>query len=466
MGSHNEAGRRDAFGAVSAPNRDEPFRMIRVRAERRTPLQFHRWRSCWGLLLAALSWATSAQAHKPSDSYLRLVVSNSVVIGQWDIALRDLEFVLGLDADEDGQITWGELKARHPDVSGFALSRLRLSTDTNRLDLRVTDQLVANHTDGTYAVLKFEGQAPQPFERLEVEYRLFFELDPLHRGLLNLEWQGATNAIPSLPKEPMVAFGLTNQAAPHTLTNTAEHSRVAPPTVEPGVITVVFSPAEPIQTFTRASTREDSGFFQYLKEGVHHIWIGTDHILFLLALLLPAVFFHAPAPKRPGGKLEFFPHTRFRPSFANVFKIVTAFTLAHSVTLTLAALEIIQLPSRLVESSIAASIVLAAFNNLRPVFQNRAWMVAFGFGLIHGFGFASVLADLGLPKSTLVTALIAFNLGVELGQLAIVATFLPIAFAFRRTWFYRRLVFRGGSVLVILVAIIWFVERAFDTKIF
>jgi hypothetical protein len=100
-----------------------------------------------------------------------------------------------------------------------------------------------------------------------------------------------------------------------------------------------------------------------------------------------------------------------------------------------------------------------------PLVKERRWVVAFCFGLIHGFGFASVLADLGLPQGALLLALVGFNLGVELGQLAIVAVFLPLAFSLRRTHFYRRLVHGGGSLLIALVAAVWLVERAFDLKI-
>ena len=142
--------------------------------------------------------------------------------------------------------------------------------------------------------------------------------------------------------------------------------------------------------------------------------------------------------------------------------MVTAFTLAHSITLSLAALGVISLPSRLVESVIAASVVLAALNNLRGTIEGKRWIMAFGFGLIHGFGFASVLADLGLPQNALVLALVGFNVGVELGQLAIVAAFLPVAFLLRRTWFYRVGVLTGGSILVAVVASWWLVQRLFD----
>ena len=145
--------------------------------------------------------------------------------------------------------------------------------------------------------------------------------------------------------------------------------------------------------------------------------------------------------------------------------MVTAFTVAHSITLSLAALGVLSLPSRLVASTIAASVVLAALNNLRPLVLGRRWLVAFCFGLIHGFGFASVLADLGLPQDALLLALVGFNLGVEVGQLCIVIAFLPLAFLARGSLLYRRGVMIGGSALITLIAAVWFIERAFDLKL-
>jgi hypothetical protein len=149
-----------------------------------------------------------------------------------------------------------------------------------------------------------------------------------------------------------------------------------------------------------------------------------------------------------------------------VVKVVTAFTLAHSITLSLAALEALVLPSRLVESTIALSVILAALNNVRPVVEERRWLMAFIFGLVHGFGFASVLTELGLPRDALLLALVGFNLGVEAGQLVIVSAFLPLAFLLRATPLYRRGVMTGGSLSIALVAAIWLGERALDTPIF
>jgi hydrogenase/urease accessory protein HupE len=126
---------------------------------------------------------------------------------------------------------------------------------------------------------------------------------------------------------------------------------------------------------------------------------------------------------------------------------------------------VVRLPTRMVESTIAASVVLAGLGNLYPVMTSRRWLVAFGFGLIHGFGFAAVLTDLGLPQGSLLSSLLSFNVGVEIGQLALVAAFLPLAYSIRRSWSYPRLVVTGGSLAVIGIALVWLTERAFDLKL-
>jgi hypothetical protein len=156
----------------------------------------------------------------------------------------------------------------------------------------------------------------------------------------------------------------------------------------------------------------------------------------------------------------------FRQAFLEVLSIVTAFTIAHSITLSLAVLGFITLPSRLIESTIAASVVVAALNNLYPLIAKRLWVVAFVFGLVHGLGFANVLTDLALPKPALAVSLVSFNLGVEAGQLAIVAAFLPLAYLSRRSWLYPRLVLGAGSLSIVAVASVWLLERSLDISIF
>ena len=195
----------------------------------------------------------------------------------------------------------------------------------------------------------------------------------------------------------------------------------------------------------------------YAAHGVWHIWVGFDHLLFLISLLLPAVLIRV---DRSWTGAEC-----FRNALWDVVKVVSAFTLAHSITLSLAALDVVQLPSRWIESAIAASVIVAALNNLVVIAGASRWLLAFAFGLIHGFGFASVLADLGLPHDALLLALVAFNLGVELGQLAVVAAFLPVAWILRNHWIYRQGILAGGSLLVILLASLWLIERVFDLRL-
>jgi hypothetical protein len=359
--------------------------------------------------------AAAADAHKPSDSYLTLTVpaDGTQLDGQWDIALRDLDFVLGLDADHDGAITWGELKAARGRIAEYAFSRLRLEAvghgDRASCAPRLTDLLVDEHVDGHYAVLRFSAECGlRPLE-LGVAYQLLFEVDPTHRGLLQVVGDGAAQA------------AVLSRDAPRLSMNVAAPGR----------------------------WQQLAGF---VGEGVWHILKGYDHILFLLTLLFPAVVRHGSGGWQPRASL--------REAGLDVLQVVTAFTLAHSLTLSLAVLGLVHLPARAVECAIAATVLLGALNNLKPLIVERRWVVAFVFGLAHGFGFASVLADLGLQGTNLALSLVGFNCGVELGQLAIVLGVLPAAFVLRHTVLYRRAFMPAGAVAIALLAAYWLIARA------
>lgn len=367
------------------------------------------------LLIATLLLSLPAWAHKPSDSYLSLSVQNDRVEGQWDIALRDLNDAIGLDADGNGELTWGEVRGKHNEISAYALSRLTLTADQQACPTQVFEHLIDRHTDGAYAVLRFRADCGKAVEPLRVEYHLLFDIDAQHKGLLRLTQGGQTS-------------------------------------------TAIFSQESPSREFSVAGRSYWHEIIQFVHEGTWHIWLGFDHVLFLLALLLPAVMVRRDNRWQAAGE--------FSAVCWSVLSIVTAFTVAHSLTLSLAALDVVRLPSRLVESTIAASVVLAGLGNLYPTMMTHRWMVAFGFGLIHGFGFAAVLTDLGLSQDSLLVSLVSFNVGVEIGQLAIVAAFLPLAYLIRRSWSYPRLVLTGGSLAVIAIALVWFTERAFDLQLF
>lgn len=192
---------------------------------------------------------------------------------------------------------------------------------------------------------------------------------------------------------------------------------------------------------TTNDSQEESWFLGFLWEGIYHILIGLDHILFLLLLLLAA---------RKGKE---------------VLWIVTSFTLAHSITLGLGALGIVNPSVAMVESAIALSILYVAIENTMIEEPRARYVLTFFFGLVHGFGFSNVLGDLGLEGEGLVQGLLGFNLGVELGQLAIVLPVFPLVKLLRdkKKTMHRRLVM-VGSIGVGVLALLWFVERAFGVS--
>jgi hypothetical protein len=367
------------------------------------------------LSLVLLCVPRLAHAHKPSDSYLTLTVKGTHVEGRWDIALRDLDYAMGLDQDGNGEVTWGELRARQAEVVKLAFDHLAVRSDTAPCPLTLRDLEVAGHSDGAYAVLSFDAGCPSEPRVLDVDYELFFAIDPQHHGIVRVD-DGA------------------------------------------GTRTAIFTPHDRHQRFEQTTLAPGHQLAAAIELGVHHIFAGIDHLLFLIALLLPSVLVRTKNGWQPVG--------RFREALVDVLKIVTAFTVAHSITLSLSALEILRLPSRFVESGIAASVVLAAVNNVVRVLEEDRWTAAFALGLLHGFGFSATLMDLGLPRKNLVLTLFGFNVGVEIGQMCVVAAFLPLAYLARKSVFYRRVGMVAGSIAIAAVASVWFVERAFLVKIF
>jgi hypothetical protein len=427
-------------------------------------------RTLHGLGLAlALCLPVAAQAHKPSDAYLQLTVDGTRIEQRLDIALRDLDRELTLDANGDDAITWGEVRTRWAEIEAVATAGLRVQADGADCRAAAGDNPVPaqldEHSDGRYAVLVRRWSCSAPVQALAVDYRLFADSDPTHRGILRIAGGGREQTAVLVPG-----------GAPHRLALDEAGGLQAP-----------------------------SSWFGFVREGVHHILIGADHLLFLLALLLPAVllrqrtepqdppappppmpvvdsyviastfaFSHAygaPAqvPAAPGlrqraaeaWRARWRPAPALGPALWEVAKVVTAFTVAHSITLALAVLGVANPPSHWVESLIAASVALAALNNLVPVAGLGRAGFSFAFGLVHGFGFAGAMQGLPLAPGALAGALFGFNLGVELGQLAVLLGVVPLAWALRGRGFYVPCVLRGGSALIAVLALLWLVERAY-----
>jgi hypothetical protein len=361
------------------------------------------------LALALLVFGAAAQAHKASDAYLQIDVGNQALAVRWDIALRDLDVALGLDANDDGQLSWAEVKTAWPRIQGYALPRLSIAG----CPLHVNATALERRDDGAYAVMFLSSecvltQAPA------IMYSLLREVDATHRGIAKVSRIG----------QPMSLMMLT------------------PVDVAPAA------------SIAGAASPEATGF---IREGMLHILTGYDHVLFLLCLLLPSVMRRTPVGWRSVDKLS--------QAVWPVVGIVSAFTVAHSITLALAATKAVALSPGFIEPAIAVTIILAALDNVWPIFPVRRVVVTFCFGLIHGFGFAGVLAELNLPAWSFAAALLQFNIGLELGQLLIVVSVTALLFLLRRRPRYRGLVIRGGSLAAMLVGALWLIERTANVSI-
>ena len=412
---------------------------------------------CWAWLgLLGCLFAAPAQAHKSSDAYLFFDQQPAATTLRWDIALRDLDVVLALDADANRELTWGEIRAAWPRIDALALASLAVPG----CRFEVLGHALEQRNDGAYAVLQLSAPC-QVGPAAVMHYSLFAEIDPTHRGIVRQTVAGAAPRLRMLVPALMPAALQRTQAqaasAAAAPAATADPASAAVPDAVPAAAAPLAVTAAPPAS---AAAAVDSHSPSFIGEGVHHILTGYDHLLFLLCLLLPSVL-----TRQPGPPSRWQAVAGWRQAILPVAKTVTLFTLAHSVTLALAALGWVKLSPAFVEPAIAATIMLAAFDNLRPwLLRWRGW-VTFGFGMIHGFGFAGVLGELQLPAAQFGWALFQFNLGLEIGQLLLVLAVVPLLFVLRRRSAYVPLVLRAGSSLALLMAGVWLVERSTDWRL-
>jgi hypothetical protein len=358
------------------------------------------------LLLATGLAASGAFAHAPSTAYLQIDADAAALTAR--VALRDIDAVLDLDADGDGTLTWGEVEDRRADIGAWLTAGLALARGGTACTLAAQPPAFARLDGAGYLVQPLRAECPAG-GALSLEYRLFAGVDPSHRALVSTPALDAPRLL-----APGGRFSLDASAA-----------------------------------------TSFSGFF---ADGVRHILGGIDHLAFLCALLLPAVLARRDgrwtAVASPG------------PALRSVFWIVTAFTVAHSITLAAASLGWLRVPGSIIEPLIAATVLAAALNNLYPVVTRRLSALAFCFGLIHGFGFAEVLVPLQLAPADMAWALLAFNLGVEAGQGLVVAAAFALLAAIRHWPAYPRWVLHGGSAALALAACGWLFERVLDVPVF
>lgn len=348
-------------------------------------------------------FCAAVQAHQLSTAYLTLNSTDQQFNGTWQVPVNDLEQAIAFDLNQDGQIAWYEVKAKRSAINNYIQEHLYATANGQRCELQSnTAMQIDSHFNQPYLVLPLSVNCPNN-EVLTFNYTGLFALDANHKVIVTVNQQ--TRVISALSKQ---------------------------------------------QTFDFTTTSYLETFNQYVYQGVLHIWLGPDHILFLIALLLTCVLVRK-NNKWQGidSKVTIFKHTAW---------IVTAFTLAHSITLTATAMELVSPNSRWVELGIAISVLFAALNNIWPLVVRLGW-VTFAFGLLHGMGFASVLGELGLSSDYQLLSVLAFNLGVEIGQLAILFVALPLLMLARNRQWYQKWVMPAGSIAIALIAVQWSIER-------
>ena len=359
------------------------------------------------LALGALGLAAgSAHAHAVSTAYLTLDAGGASPVLGADLPLRDLAEALGIDADGDGHITWGEVRAAESRITNWVAEGVSVRRAGVGCALTAEPLALESHAGTMHAALRYSVTCPAsgPWS---IEYRLLFDRDRSHRALLAARVSGADAASAAVLDADRPSW------------------------------------REQASSWTR--------FVDFVRQGVWHIWLGYDHLAFLLLLLLPAVL----ERDRDGWVAA-----RSRRAIAlRTLGVVSAFTLAHSITLSLAALGIVTPPTVPVEASIAVTVILAGLANLVPRLAAHGARMAFGFGLIHGFGFANALRELGLESHGLAAPLAGFNIGVELGQLLVVAISLPILAILGRRIVYGRVLMPAASLAVACVAAGWLLQR-------
>jgi len=348
-----------------------------------------------------------ADAHQLSTAYLNADLNDKgLITGQLQIRLYDLEQAIGLDRNIDHKLSWGEVLSRQAAIQQWLKRALNISRSNQ---ICVTNHIgklqIDAHFNENYLVIPLTFQCGNK-GKVDIEYEGLFKFDSEHKLLINL--------------------------------STKEHS-----------FSRVISNKQNRTVLDIVSGNRLETFKEFMLEGITHIWIGIDHILFVLCLLFAAVIY---GEKNLKGKIK------TQKLILSVLKIITAFTLAHSLTLSVTALNWLHISSRWVEVSIALTVLLTAINNIMPI-MTRFISITFAFGLLHGMGFASVLRELGLDNKHQILSILAFNVGVELGQIVLILLMLPLLIILKNKAKFANQLLKASSGLIAIIACFWIFER-------
>ena len=379
------------------------------------------------LFLAYVFLSVPALAHQTGNSYLVLTESNGRLQIELDFIVRDLGNLLQPSKPSDAPLpspvppaatpTPEQLQAMQPAITQVIQESLGVQLNEEAQPLEFVSQSVVLRNDGLYVRQRFTSPSIAPeIKFVVVRYSFFNQNDKLGRAFFKLQ----------LGKEE---------------------------------ISSVFDSSTQTQRFALGDTKRWSTIGLFTHEGAWHIWGGPDHLLFLLTLLLPGLMLLHRATGATDTDTD---NNGTKTAAWFALKVITAFTLAHSITLLASVLDVISLPSRWIESAIALSIMISAALNLQTRIQWSQWKLAFIFGLIHGMGFANGLRELGLSQTYFIETVLAFNVGVELGQIAaVVAVGIPIILLAKQAR-TKQLVMTYGSWGVLLISGIWLVQRLMD----
>ena len=362
------------------------------------------------IISALLLSVTFVHADILKENFITFDLNATPMKVSLDIESDNFEKLIALDDNKNGIISWNELYGHQSQMTEIILSHVDFSSDKKSCTKELDSFKVYRRVHQSYLKLDLSLLCPKPKTSFDVKYTLFFDIDKDQKAFVKINDQKSKPVILSSRKT-----NTTLVLEKHSLWN---------------------------------------AFMNFLVEGIWHIWMGYDHILFLLMLLIPSVYVYKDK--------SWFPRNSFKDVFIQILKVVTGFSVAHSITLGLSVSEIVVLDSRFVEVAIALSILFTAINNLQPIVTKHAWLMAFAFGLIHGFGFANVLHDLIIKNSSdFLAMLFGFNLGVEIGQMAIVMILLPFLYLLEKTTFYKRYILHGFSIVAAIIAVLWAYERTF-----
>ncbi|MBB67198.1 MAG: hypothetical protein CMP19_06670 [Rickettsiales bacterium] len=367
--------------------------------------------------------ASVVNAHELSSGYLTLNAGEeNTYSGELLLKPDDIGQVAGLDTNGNGALTWGEIHQNQPLLERYITKVLSIRVDDSPCEINLSMPNIRSVSGDSYLVSPIQVMCESD-GTLGIHYDGIFEHSPTHKLLVNVN--------------------LADQSGSRLQSSSKSSS-------DNTSVTSVLDTDSRSVTFDASTTSLTALFISLVYEGVWHIFIGIDHILFLVATLLTVnlVREHKQWQKEPSTS-RILKHTVI---------LVSAFTLAHSITLTATALNFIALDSRLVELGIAISVLLTALNNIYPLIV-RLGIITFAFGLLHGMGFASVFADLNAQSNNLVLSVVAFNIGVEVGQLAIVAVLLPLLLWLRHFAFYAKTLMPLLSSIIAIIAINWTIQR-------